>query len=78
VSRALQRIIKASKFTDPPRKWLERIGDQLKLETVVDRASIDQGQFGHAGGFKHLNKVFDGRLDAILGELAESVWKDAG
>jgi hypothetical protein len=25
-----------------------------------------------------LNKVFDGQLEALLGELADEVWKDAG
>jgi hypothetical protein len=25
-----------------------------------------------------LNKVFDGKLESILGELADEVWKDAG
>jgi hypothetical protein len=29
-------------------------------------------------GFTRLNKVFDGQLDSLLGELAGEVWKDAG
>jgi type I restriction enzyme R subunit len=62
----------------PKAKWLERIAKQVKLETVVDRASLDAGQFKTDGGFARLNKVFDGKLDALLGELAEEVWKDAG
>jgi type I restriction enzyme R subunit len=48
------------------------------LETVVDRASFDVGQFDADGGLARLNKVFDGKLDTILGELADEVWKDAG
>ncbi len=78
VDRALSRIKKAHKFTDPQTKWLERIAKQVKLETVVDRASLDAGQFKTDGGFARLNKVFDGKLDGLLGELAEEVWKDAG
>jgi type I restriction enzyme, R subunit len=65
-------------FTEPQSKWLERIAKQVKLETVVDRASLDAGQFKTDGGFARLNKVFDGALEALLGELAEEVWKDAG
>ena len=78
VDRAVQRLRKAHKFTDPQSKWLDRIAKQVKLETVVDRASLETGQFKADGGFARLNKVFDGKLDTLLGELAEEVWKDAG
>ena len=78
VDHAVQRLRKTHKFTDPQSKWLDRIARQVKLETVVDRASLDDGQFKTEGGFARLNKVFDGKLDTLLGELAEEVWKDAG
>lgn len=78
VDRAVQRLRKAHQFTDPQLKWLDRIAKQVKLETVVDKASLDTGQFKADGGFARLNKVFDGKLESILGELAEEVWKDAG
>jgi type I restriction enzyme, R subunit len=78
VDRAVQRLRKAHRFTDPQSKWLDRIAKQMKLETVVDRASLDSGQFKADGGFARLNKVFDGKLEGLLGELAEEVWKDAG
>lgn len=78
VDRAIQRLRKAHKFTDPQVKWLDRIAKQVKLETVVDRTSLDAGQFKTEGGFARLNKVFDGKLDPLLGELADEVWKDAG
>jgi type I restriction enzyme R subunit len=44
----------------------------------VDRASLDTGQFQTDGGFTRLNKVFDGKLETLLGELADEVWRDAG
>ena len=78
ITRAVQRLRKAHQFTDPQSKWLERIAKQVKLETVVDPAYLDSGRFKTDGGFARLNKVFDGKLEAILGELAEEVWKDAG
>jgi type I restriction enzyme R subunit len=78
VDRAVQRLRKAHKFTDPQSKWLDRIAKQVKLETVVDSASLDSGQFKADGGFARLNKVFDGKLGALLDELADEVWKDAG
>jgi len=78
VDRAVQRLRRAHKFTDPQSKWLDRIAKQVKLETVVDKTSLDSGQFKADGGFTRLNKVFDGKLDSLLGELAEEVWKDTG
>ena len=78
VDGALQRLLKAQKFTEPQRQWLERIATQMKLETVVDHTSLNAGQFKQKGGFDRMNKVFDGRLDAVLGDLADGIWKDAG
>jgi type I restriction enzyme R subunit len=78
VDRAVQHLRKRHKLTDPQVKWLDRIAKQVKLQTVVDRASLDEGQFEAEGGFARLNKVFDGKLETLLGELADEVWKDAG
>jgi type I restriction enzyme R subunit len=78
VDGALKRLRKAHKFTDPQSKWLDRIAEQVKVETVVDRNSLDRGEFKARGGFAHINKAFDGKLESVLGELAEEVWKDAG
>lgn len=60
------------------QQLIDRLAKQVKLETVVDRASLDAGQFKTDGGFARLNKVFDGKLESLLGELADEVWKDAG
>jgi type I restriction enzyme, R subunit len=78
VDSALQRLLKAQKFSEPQRQWLERIATQMKLETVVDHTSLNAGQFKQKGGFDRMNKVFDGRLDAVPGDLADGVWWDAG
>jgi type I restriction enzyme R subunit len=78
VDRAVARVRKAHKLTDPQSKWLDRIAKQVKLETVVDKKSLDDGRFKTDGGFARLNKVFDGKLESLLGELGEEVWKDAG
>jgi len=78
VDRAVARLRRAHRFTDPQSKWLDRIAKQVKIETVVDRASLDAGQFKTDGGFARLNRVFDGKLETLLSELADEVWKDAG
>ncbi|MBZ0119755.1 MAG: hypothetical protein K8H88_22390 [Sandaracinaceae bacterium] len=64
-----------SRTSSPQRKWLERIAAQLKVEVVVDKAALDSGQFAQHGRLNRLNKVFDGKLELILGDLAEDVWE---
>jgi type I restriction enzyme R subunit len=75
VHAALKKLLASQPWTPPQRKWLERIGKQLTKETVVDHEAIDSGQFEAEGGFPRLNKVFDGKLDKILGDLNEAIWE---
>jgi len=63
VQAAMQKISSSRPWTESQRKWLERIGKQLKQETIVDREALDAGQFKEMGGFIRLNKVFKGELE---------------
>ena len=74
VRRALDRLLASRRWTAPQRQWLARIGKQLVQEVVVDREALNGGQFRAHGGFDRLNKVFDGQLEAVLGELADGIW----
>jgi len=71
VDRAMQKILASRPWSAPQRKWLERIGKQMKIEVVVDRASLDEAAFREAGGFERLNKQFEGRLGEILGDIQQ-------
>ncbi len=77
VHNAVSAILKRRPWTPPQRKWLERIGKQLEVETVVDHEALDHGQFQAEGGFNRLNKVFDGKLEELLGEMTEAIWTAA-
>jgi type I restriction enzyme, R subunit len=51
----------------------------LKVETIVDRESLDQGEFKtQGGGFQRLNKTFNGQLENILVQINEELWFDVG
>ena len=78
VDRAMQHILTQQAWTMPQRKWLERIALQLRQEIVVDRAALDRGQFMQHGGYKRLDKVFDGQLLTLLDDLHEEVWRETG
>lgn len=75
VHAAMKKLLASQPWTAPQRQWLERIGKQLTQETVVDRDALDRGQFGAQGGFDRLNKVFDGKLEQILGDVNEAIWE---
>lgn len=76
VDRALHKILAKRAWTAPQRNWLDRIAKQMKQETVVDREALDRGQFKSDGGFNRLNKIFEGQMEAILGDLQEAAWDD--
>jgi len=78
VDRAMKAILTSRSWTGPQRKWLERIGKQLMQETIVDREALNSGQFMAQGGFNRLNKIFEGHMEEILGEIGEQLWQDVG
>jgi type I restriction enzyme R subunit len=75
VRSAMQRILANHAWSDPQRKWLKRIAEQIEREIVVDREALDHEPFRAHGGFPRLNKVFDGQLEAVLSEFNEELWR---
>ncbi len=78
VDEAMKRLLADREWTAAQKKWLERIAKQLKEEVVVDHDALDRGAFKNKGGFKHLNKVFGGQLDALLLDFREQLWQLEG
>ncbi|MBD1924244.1 type I restriction-modification system endonuclease [Microcoleus sp. FACHB-831] len=77
VDKAMKKILASRAWTAPQRKWLERIGQQLKTEVIVDRDAFDRGAFkAQGGGFERINKAFDGRLEEILVDINEALWQE--
>lgn len=77
VDHALATILKSRPWTDPQRQWLQRIGEQLKKELVVDRQALDDEPFRQHGGFNRLNRQFNGELETILSRISEELWRAA-
>ena len=77
VKRAMQYIFSSRLWTDMQRKWLQRIGEQIRQEVIVDREALNQGAFRTDGGFTRLNKIFNGQLEGLLSEIYDRVWADA-
>jgi len=77
VRDAMRAILARRAWTDPQKRWLKRIGEQIEKEIVVDRTAIDKEPFIADGGFNRLNKVFGGELESILAGINEELWKKA-
>jgi type I restriction enzyme R subunit len=41
----------------------------------VDRDALNQEPFQKDGGFNRLNRIFDGQLETILGDINEELWQ---
>lgn len=77
VEAALQKMLASRPWTTAQRSWLEKFALQLKREQVLDREALDLAPFKMNGGFKHIDKAFDGQALEVLGELQQQIWTDA-
>ena len=78
VREAMKRIYASRPWTDPQRRWLKRIAEQTEREIVVDRDALRPGAVrGSMAGFQRLNKVFDGKLEAVISDINEELWRKA-
>ncbi|MDD1522121.1 type I restriction-modification system endonuclease [Bradyrhizobium sp. WBAH42] len=78
VRAAMQKVLTNRSWTDPQKRWLKRIGEQVEKEIVVDREAIDREPFAADGGFTRLNKVFGGDLEVVLTGIHEELWRNVG
>jgi type I restriction enzyme R subunit len=76
VDQALAKVRASGPWTAPQKKWLERIGEQMKKEVVVDEEAFGKGAFVNAGGWKGIDKALGGQLKKVLDDLGDEVWND--
>jgi type I restriction enzyme, R subunit len=80
VENALQTILASRHWTQPQRDWLKKLAAQTKTNRLVDRAAFDVEHLvfkREGGGFKRLNKIFDGKLEQILNHFNNTIWTQA-
>lgn len=74
VNQAMQNIYASQDWTPLQRKWLDRLAKQLQYETVVDKQFINE-RFSSAGGVKQFDKILQDRLDSVLEQVNEELWR---
>lgn len=77
VDNAVRKVASSHDLDDVQRRWLDRIGDEMKSQVVIDRQAFDDPPFAQQGGYRRLNKIFGGELDAILEEIRTETWEPA-
>ncbi|WP_257451373.1 type I restriction-modification system endonuclease [Archangium lipolyticum] len=78
VERAMKKVLASRQWEPPQKQWLRRIGQQLTANVVLDRQIFDSAPaFKDHGGWAALDKVMEGKLEQVLGELADNVWSPA-
>lgn len=77
VQGALKRILSKRSWTDPQRQWLRRIAQQAESQIIVDREALDEEPFRDDGGFRRLNRIFNGQLETILSDFNEELWRES-
>ena len=77
VDSAVRAVGARHKLTDPQRRWLEQIGLEIKSRIIVDRTALDEPPFSQQGGFRRLDRLFNGELETILQEVAQETWEPA-
>lgn len=75
IRSAMQRVLGLQEWTAVQRQWLDRIERHLLKETVLDRADLDRGAFRAQGGFRRLDRIFQGNLAAVLQEINEELYR---
>lgn len=72
---AVDKLKQAHSFSKTELNWLSRIEMYLINESVLDRDAIDKDtRFMNEGGCKRMNKVFGGKLDALINELNDYLY----
>ena len=77
VDLGLERLLASRDWTEPQRRWLERIANTVKSSWVVDATTFTQGAWVAQGGLHTLNRVFDGQALQVVQDLEDAVWADA-
>lgn len=70
IRSAVDRLREAHSFSAQERMWIERMEKYLLEENILNARVFDEDpRFKGEGGFARIDKVFDGKLGNIVGEL---------
>lgn len=78
VKNAFAKLRKNHKFNKIQLDWLKRIEKVMLEEAVLDEQMFEQGAFKNNGGFKGIDRRFEGQLHDVIVELNQYLYDDGG
>lgn len=76
IGTAMKKIYAMQKWNKIQKSWLERFEIQLIKETILNKEDLNTGAFRQNGGFKVINKIFQGKLETVLDEIKKNIYPD--
>lgn len=78
VKNAFVKLRQNHKFNKVQLDWLKRIEKVILEETVLDEQMFEQGAFKNNGGFRGIDRRFEGQLHEVIMELNQYLYDDGG
>ena len=78
VKNAFAKLRQNHKFNKIQLDWLKRIEKVMLEEAVLDEQMFEQGAFKNNGGFKGIDRRFEGQLREVITELNQYLYDDGG
>lgn len=73
---AMKKIRAMRDWTRMQQQWLDRIERQLVKESIIEPSDFDQGAFRDHGGFVRIDKIFEGRLQDVIGDITNALYPE--
>lgn len=74
ITLAVNKIRYKQKWTTLQLKWINIIEQQLLIGYVMHREDFETGSFKSKGGFKKIDKIFNGELENIVEEINDYLY----
>lgn len=78
VKNAFAKLKQGHHFNKIQLDWLQRIEKVMLEEAVLDEQIFEQGAFRNNGGFKAIDRRFEGHLREVIIELNQYMYDDGG
>ncbi len=78
VKNAFEKLRHNHKFNKIQLDWIKRIEKVMLEEAVLDIQMFDQGAFKNNGGFRGIDRRFEGQLNEVITELNQYLYEDGG
>lgn len=75
IKLAVNKIRHSRDWNSLQKKWLDIIEKQLVNDNVLQKEDFEKGALKNQGGFKKIDKIFEGQLEEILAEINRNLYK---